>query len=451
MRKLFGTDGIRGVAGEHPVTPEVCQRLAGALAVLFHDSTMENLTTAAVRPSVIIGQDSRISGDMLERALTAHFASCGVDVRLLGIVPTAAASILTKKLGANAGIMISASHNPFRDNGLKVFDGEGSKLTDDAEAKLEGIMMDDALLPPSGGEACGLVRQEDDGLAIYRNLLMTSSVFDKSEAAAVKIVLDSANGALSSTAAGVFREFNFDLVSIHDSPNGSNINDGCGATNPDVLAAAVIEHQADVGIAFDGDGDRLLLADENGDPVDGDTLLAILIRDGNFPRRPVVSTIMANLALEQYLTAGGRELIRTAVGDRHVFEEMRRLDAALGGEPSGHIIIASHAHTGDGLFVALKLMECFVRSQKKFSEFRNVFRPYPSLSENILVMNKSVIHLPEVEAALEQAKATLQDNGRVILRPSGTEPVVRIYAEGEDQRRLREAVDLLRNVIGAVR
>jgi phosphoglucosamine mutase len=437
--QLFGTDGIRGVAGEYPITPEICGRLAGAMTVFFSD-------TAAGKPSVVIGRDTRISGHMLELALASYLCSFGINVRLLGVIPTPAVSILTKRLKANAGVMITASHNPFQDNGIKIFNSDGTKLSDDQETELERIMMNDSVSRKIvAGADFGTVQYDIKAASIYRRILIESFEFRKSDIEDLKIVLDSANGALSSIAVDVFKMFHFNVVSINDSPNGININDHCGATNPTRLMEAVRQHQANVGIAFDGDGDRVLLVDENGNLLDGDLLLAILIRNENHPQ--VVSTIMANLALEQHLAAHHVELIRTNVGDRCISEEMQKRKIMLGGEPSGHIIIGSHAATGDGLFVALRVLGYFLRSRKKFSEFSNIFKPHPHVSKNVPVRDKSVLMMPQVKEEIQRLERGLQ--GRLVVRPSGTESLIRIYAEGGNPQQLEETVNFLHDIIRA--
>ncbi|MDR1334549.1 MAG: phosphoglucosamine mutase, partial [Holosporaceae bacterium] len=421
-RRLFGTDGIRGVANEYPLTPEMCLKLARSLKVY-------NLLKEG--SSVIIGKDTRISGDMLEYALAAAFCSCGIQVGLLGVVPTPAVSILTEKLGASIGIMVSASHNPFNDNGLKIFNSSGCKLNDHQEAELEKIVLDNTVFCQTvTGAVIARTRDEKKSINLYLEKIRKSFAF-KSQNAAVRIVLDSANGVFSSIAPQLLKEFGFDVVSTHDSPDGININYCCGATNPQVLSENVIKYRAQAGIAFDGDGVRVILADENGHFIDGDHMLAILAQAENFQCPELVSTVMSNLALEKYLAFNCVRLVRTDVGDRYISECMQKSKATLGGEPSGHIILKSHSLTGDGLFAGLKVLEYAVNSGRKLSELNNIFRSYPSFSKSVYVSDKDIAQDSKVLEEVEKIRATIGDKGRLVLRPSGTESVIRIYLESE--------------------
>ncbi|MDR1375438.1 MAG: phosphoglucosamine mutase [Holosporaceae bacterium] len=428
-RKLFGTDGIRGVANAYPITAEMCLKLAKG---------MEACNILKAGDFVIVGRDTRISGDMLEHALAAAFCSCGIRVGLLGIVPTPAVSILCRKLSAVAGIMISASHNPFGDNGVKIFNSSGCKLTDLQEAELEKIMLDDAFSSQFmiTGSRVGRTQCEEHSLGLYLNKIRESFSF-KNQTSSMRMVLDLANGVFSSIAPELLREYGFDVVSMHDSPDGININHDCGATNPQTLSRGVIEYQAQVGLAFDGDGDRVLLADENGNTIDGDHILAILAQSENFQCPELVSTLMSNLALEKYLASHGVKLARTAVGDRYISEYMQQSEATLGGEPSGHIIVKSHALTGDGLFAALKVLEYAINSGKKLSELNNLFRSYSSFSKNVAVSDKAVINDQKVIKETEKIRTALGNVGRLILRFSGTEPVIRLYLESENSSELK--------------
>jgi phosphoglucosamine mutase len=368
---------------------------------------------------------------MFEHALAAAFCSCGIQVRLLGIVPTPAVSILTKELGAAVGVMVSASHNPFNDNGLKIFASSGCKLDDRQQTELEKIMLDDTVSWPTvtGPDVAG-TRGEKDSIDLYLEKIRVSVAF-RNQTGGIRVVLDSANGVFSAIAPQLLREFGFDVLSTHDSPDGININHCCGATNPHVLSGNVVRYQAQVGIAFDGDGDRVILADENGRIIDGDHLLAILAQSEKFLCPELVSTVMANLALEKYLASNGVKLTRTEVGDRYISECMQKCAATLGGEPSGHIILKSHSLTGDGLFAGLKVLEYAVNSGRKLSELNDIFHSCPSLSKSVPVDDKSVIDAHEVREEVEKIEATLGHKGRLVLRPSGTEPVVRIYLESE--------------------
>ncbi len=429
MRKLFGTDGIRGVANEYPITIDVCRQLAGAVVKKFCNSDDK-------KHVVVIGKDTRISGDIFEHALAASFASLGVDVQLLGVIPTPAVSVLVSKLKADMGIVISASHNPFYDNGIKLFNKFGLKLKDEEEAELEELMTKQSALKTPTHENVGTIRVNENAVDIYIDEIKKSFHFKNTK---LKIVVDSSNGALSRIAPKVFEDFGFDVVSLCDTPNGININDNCGVTHPNTLSEAVVKHHANMGIAFDGDGDRVILADETGHIVDGNQILAILSQINGC--REIVSTIMANYGLEKYLRARGIKLIKTAVGDRYISEYMQgNSDAFFGGEPSGHIIIKSHSLTGDGLFSGLKIIEMLIQSEKKCSEFCNVFNLCPTVSNNVRVKDKSVITAENVQRVIHECEQELVGIGKLIVRPSGTEPLIRITAEGENEEKSREIV-----------
>jgi phosphoglucosamine mutase len=441
VRKIFGTDGIRGVSNEYPMTIDICLRLAKAIAIKF-------CNTDGRKHLIIIGKDTRISSDIFEHVLAAAFCSYGIDVNLLGILPTPAISILTSKLHANAGIMISASHNQFFDNGIKIFNNSGLKLKDSEELELEKIMLDDFVSrKPAIGSDIGVIRVKNNATLHYANKIKESFDFSKSDTKRLKIVVDSSNGALSYIAFDIFKNFGFEVISINDSPDGLNINNSCGVMYPETLSKAVLEHDADVGVAFDGDGDRVLLSDENGKSIDGDHILAILVQSENFAPQEIVSTIMSNLAFERYLASNNIKLVRTNVGDRYILEYMQNSTAVIGGEPSGHVIIKSHAPTGDGLFVGLKIIECIIKSKKKLSELNALFQSYQNVSHNVRVRDKSIIENPKITAKIDDLHLKLQGHGRLIVRPSGTEQMVRIYAEGENLSDLEAIVTDLANAI----
>jgi phosphoglucosamine mutase len=423
------------VANEYPLTVDFCWKLAAALVEKFCKS--EN-----GRGLVVMGKDTRISGDMLEHALTASLCSFGADVKLLGVAPTPAVSMLTSKLRASVGIMISASHNPFYDNGIKLFNRYGLKLSDEEESELEKMTTNGTRRRVATGADLGRVFGDSSGLDSYRAEIKNSFDFYNAK---IKIVLDSANGSFSNIAPNIFREFGFEVISINDSPNGTNINENCGVTNSHVLSEAVAYHKADVGIAFDGDGDRVFLADENGKILDGDQILAILAKSEE--NSEVVSTIMSNFGLEKYLTSLGTKLIKTNVGDRYVSEYMRSGDAKFGAEPSGHVVIKSHLLTGDGLFAGLKVIEYMLKSRKKCSQLY-LFRPFPTVSKNLRISNKSVLLHSDVKKAIQKFSERLEGRGKLIVRPSGTEPVVRILAEGENPAELQKIVDELSQIMG---
>ena len=433
MRKLFGTDGIRGVANELPLTLDLCQKLSNAIVLKYcRDSGKKHM--------IIIGKDPRISSDMFEHALAANFCSLGVNVKLLGIVPTPAVSILANKLGASMGIMISASHNPFYDNGIKLFNKLGEKLNDDEEAELEKIIADELHFCKATKSDIGRTEYVPSALNVYCDKIRNSFNFSGNG----KIIVDSANGSFSHIAPDILGEFGFDVISIHDSPNGANINDNCGASYPNTLCQAVISHKADLGIAFDGDGDRVILADETGNTLDGDHILSILVQSTK--SQEIVSTIMSNYGLEKYLSSIGIRLTRTNVGDRYIFCGMRSSDAEFGAEPSGHVIIKSHAPTGDGLFAVLKVIEYLSKVKKKCSQLR-FFEPYPTVSRNLHVKDKSVIRNPLVQSMIQKFKKQLRGQGKLVVRASGTEQVIRILAEGENISDLEQMANELSRII----
>jgi phosphoglucosamine mutase len=432
---LFGTDGIRGIANEPPLTVDLCEKLSDAVVARFCSS--EN-----GRKSIVIGKDTRLSGDMFEHALAAFLCSRGVEVRLLGVAPTPAVSMLTPALQASLGIMVSASHNPFYDNGLKLFNRHGLKLTNEEESELEEIMADKTQEPGETRTNIGRILEDSSGLDFYRARIKNSFNFSN---ARIKIVLDSANGSFSHIAPDVFRELGFEVISLNDAPNGVNINENCGVVHPNVLAEAVLSHGADVGVAFDGDGDRVLLADENGQILDGDHILAVLAQSEE--NAEVVSTIMSNFGLEKYLASQKIKLIKTDVGDRYISERMQSGDAKFGAEPSGHVIIKSHLLTGDGLFAALKVVEYMLKSGKKCSQLR-LFQSFPTVSKNLRTADKSVLSRPDIEEAIQKFANRLKGRGKLIVRPSGTEPIIRILAEGDDPAELRSIVEELSLIIG---
>lgn len=448
MRKLFGTDGIRGMANKFPMTLDVCRKFARAL-VAFNLNRAISSTSST--PIVIIGKDTRISCDTFENTLAEQFASLGVCVKLVGVCPTPAISVLTKTIGADFGIMISASHNPYWDNGIKTFKSDGLKLTDKEEIEIEAIIeSDDHFSPGITKDGSGSILFEPFLINTYLDRMKSAFSFSRNNNYSIKIVVDSSNGSFSKIAPEMLRYFGFDVISINDSPNGTNINDNCGIMHPKVIAAATLEHKADVGIAFDGDGDRILLCDENGRFLDGDHILAVLIEaTKSQPDAPhfseIASTIMANFGFEEYLQNLGIKLARTSVGDRYISEYMQKSPQILfGGEPSGHVIIREHALSGDGLFTALKVLDYLVKSGRKLSELRDIFTSYPVISYNAkvkegvdkhsLLANK---HIADLVFKYEQQ---LLNRGKLIVRPSGTEPIIRISVEGKNEDELRAII-----------
>lgn len=437
MKKLFGTDGIRGSANIYPLTIDVCRKLAKAVYKKFLSHDLK-------RKTIFIGKDTRISGDIFEHSLAAEFGAMGVDVKLFGIVPTPAVSILTKKLGADLGIMVSASHNPYSDNGIKLFNSLGLKLSDEEELELENLIFNNNEEFNVSNDKFGRVIFDCLAQKMYQDIVERSFTFDKKITSKFNVVVDSSNGALYKIAPQVFRNLGFNVISLFDNPNGVNINENCGVTHPEVLSHAVLNNNADFGIAFDGDGDRVLICDEKGQLLNGEDILAILSLDGSLTE--IVSTIMANFGFEKYLKRRKIKLTKTDVGDRYISEYLRYNSADLGGEPSGHIIIRSHVPTGDGLFAGLKAIEMMLRSGKKFSELR-LFEPTPSVNRNVKVSDKSVIENDEIKKIIEDCRAELSEKGKLIVRPSGTEMLIRLTAEGEDLDLLNIIVEKISTAI----
>jgi phosphoglucosamine mutase len=434
-RKLFGTDGIRGAANTAPITADIVLRVAQAAGAQF--------TRGAHRHQVVIGKDTRLSGYMLEPALTAGFTSVGMDVVLLGPVPTPAVGMLTRSLRADLGVMISASHNPFQDNGIKLFGPDGYKLSDEVERAIEERLNGDGAgdLAPAG--ELGRARRLDDALG--RCIEFAKSAFPRRlRLEGLKIVVDCAHGAAYKVAPAVLYELGAEVLPMGVSPDGFNINRDCGATAPAAMQASVVEQGADLGVALDGDADRVILSDEQGNVIDGDQVMALIAEDwlesGRLAKPGVVATVMSNLGLEHYLKALGLGLERTPVGDRYVLEHMRRHGFNIGGEQSGHIILGDYGTTGDGLVAALQVLAVLVSGNKVASEALRVFTPFPQLLRNVRCP-ATALDRGEVRSTIAAAEAELGDAGRLVIRPSGTEPVVRVMAEGEDLARVTEVVD----------
>ena len=434
-RSLFGTDGVRGRANAHPMTPEIALRLGQAAGVHFR--------RGGHRHRVVIGKDTRLSGYMLEQAMTAGFLSAGVDVFLLGPIPTPGVGMLTKSLRADAGVMISASHNPFNDNGIKLFGPDGYKLSDEAETAIEG-MMDQ---PPDLVDAprLGRAKRIDDGLGRY--IENAKGSFPRAlRLDGLKVVVDCANGAAYRTAPMVLWELGAEVIPVGVAPNGVNINERCGSTYPLTCAETVLAHGADVGLALDGDADRLIVVDETGTVVDGDQIMALIAerwrRDGVLKGDALVSTVMSNLGLERRLDEIGVRLLRTKVGDRYVVEAMRRGNYNLGGEQSGHIVMSDHATTGDGLLAGLQVLAALVEDGKPASETCKRFEPLPQVLKNVrYAAGQAPLELGAVQAAIAAGEARLEGSGRGLIRKSGTEPLIRVMAEGEDAGLVEAVVD----------
>ncbi len=435
-RKLFGTDGIRGKANSEPVTAMTALKLAMAAGAEF--------TRGSHRHRVVIGKDTRLSGYMLQPALTSGFVAMGMDVIQLGPMPTPAIAMLTRSLRADLGVMISASHNPYEDNGIKLFGPDGYKLSDEVEARIEARMEAHETLPMAAPAELGRALQLEDAPGRYTEAVKRS--FPKSlKLDGLKIVVDCAHGAAYRVAPTVLWELGAEVVAIGVAPDGFNINRDCGATAPAALQARVVAEKADLGLALDGDADRLILVDEKGRIVDGDQIMALIARSWMEHDRlrggAVVATVMSNLGLERFLAGLKLKLLRTPVGDRYVVERMRAEGCNVGGEQSGHIILSDYGTTGDGLIAALQLLAVIVRGAKPVSETARLFQPLPQLLKNLKFNGGQPLERDEVKAAIKGGEAALGDRGRVLIRKSGTEPVIRIMAEGEDEALVGRVVE----------
>jgi phosphoglucosamine mutase len=444
-RKLFGTDGIRGTANKTPMTAETALRVGMATAAHF--------TRGDHRHRVVIGKDTRLSGYMLEPALTSGFVSMGMDVILVGPMPTPAVAMLTKTLRADLGVMISASHNPYQDNGIKLFDSDGYKLSDEVEAEIESRVASDMTPSLAASDKLGRARRLDDANGRYNEYV--KQTFPKNmRLDNLKLVIDCANGASYKVAPEVLWELGADVVPIGVIPDGFNINDNCGSTFTDAMCSQVVAHGADLGIALDGDADRVLIADETGRLMDGDQLMGLIARDwadrGQLQGGGVVATVMSNLGLERYLEGLGLDLFRTQVGDRYVVEAMREGIFNLGGEQSGHIIMSNYGTTGDGLVAALQVLAVLVSTGKKASEVCRVFEPLPQLLKNVRFNNGEPLEDRAVKDAIADGEDRLKNSGRLLIRKSGTEPLIRVMAEGEDQPLVDKVVNDIVAVIERV-
>jgi phosphoglucosamine mutase len=437
-RRLFGTDGIRGTANTDPMTAETALRLGQAAGIMF--------VRGSHRHRVLIGKDTRLSGYMLEPALVAGFIGVGMDVHLVGPLPTPAIAMLTRSMRADLGVMISASHNPFEDNGIKLFGPDGYKLSDATEAEIEALMASDLSTRLSAPAALGRASRLTDAAGRY--IEGAKSTFPRGQTLdGLKIVVDCAHGAAYKVAPTVLWELGATVIPLGVSPDGFNINRECGSMVPEHLCRAVVEHGADLGLALDGDADRLLLSDETGRLVDGDQILALTAqswhRAGRLRGGAVAATVMSNLGLERFLTAQGIELRRTAVGDRYVMERMRADGLNLGGEQSGHIILADYSTTGDGLVAALQVLAVLAEQRRPASQVCRLFDALPQRLRSVRFTGGSPLGDSRVKQAVAEAERTLAATGRLLLRESGTEPVVRVMAEGEDEALVSRIVDSL--------
>ncbi len=445
-RKYFGTDGIRGCANEPPMTADMALKVAMATAYVLRARAGDGS-----QDRVVIGKDTRLSGYMLEQAMASGFVAMGMNVILTGPIPTPGVAMLTRSLRADVGVMISASHNKYQDNGIKLFGPDGFKLSDALETEIEAaIDMDqNALLPPA--DKIGKASRLDDAAGRYVEFLKRS--LPRGETLdGLKVVVDCAHGAAYKVAPQLLWELEAEVITIGNTPNGRNINEACGATHTEALQERVVAEKADIGIALDGDADRLIVVDETGARVDGDQIMALLAKTkkemGFLQGDAIVATVMSNLGLEKYLETIGLNLVRTPVGDRYVVETMREEGYNIGGEQSGHMILSDFSTTGDGLLTALQVLSVIAKSGKKASEICHLFDPYPQILQNVKITNG---HMPlddeGVKAAIADAEKKLANDGRLLIRPSGTEPLIRVMAEGQDLKKVEDIVGSLCSVI----
>ncbi|MBF33098.1 MAG: phosphoglucosamine mutase [Henriciella sp.] len=444
-RKYFGTDGIRGTANTPPMTPEIAMRLGMAAGKYFRRGGTR-------RHSVVIGKDTRLSGYMIEPALVAGFTSVGMDVTLFGPLPTPGVAMMTRSLRADLGVMISASHNAYEDNGLKLFGPDGYKLSDEIELEIESRMdraLDDKLAAPS---ALGRTRRVDDAQARYIEIV--KATFPRGmRLSNLRVCIDCANGAAYKVAPTALYELGAEVFPIGVSPDGFNINQEVGSTNTHALREAVRKYRADIGIALDGDADRCILVDERGEEIDGDQLIGLIAGDwkrrGLLARDGVVATVMSNLGLEKYLKSIDLQLERTKVGDRYVVEKMREGGFNLGGEQSGHIVVSDHVTTGDGMIAALQALAVMVETGKPLSELANVFETVPQKLINVRYNSSAPLENDDVKAAINAVETRLGSTGRLVIRKSGTEPLIRVMAEAEDADMMEEAVNEVADAVRA--
>jgi phosphoglucosamine mutase len=444
QRAYFGTDGIRGQANKHPMTAEVALRVGLAAGKMFRSADDR-------RHLVVIGKDTRLSGYMIEPALVAGFTSVGMDVRLFGPLPTPGVAMMTRSMRADLGVMISASHNNFADNGIKLFGPDGYKLSDEMELKIEGLMTEGLQQGLAGPAELGRVVRIDDAQARYVEI--AKATFPRRLSLnGLRIVVDCANGAAYKVAPTALYELGAEVIEIGVKPNGFNINEECGSTHPHAMAEAVKTYRADIGIALDGDADRVVICDEKGQVVDGDQIMAIVAgawaEQGKLTGGGVVATVMSNLGLERFMADRGLKLERTKVGDRYVMERMREGGFNLGGEQSGHVILREYSTTGDGLLAALQVLAVRVRADKPMSALARQFEPVPQKLENVRFAGGKPLEAPTVKEVIASAEARLNGSGRIVVRASGTEPLIRIMAEGDDEKLVSQVV---KEIVGAVK
>ena len=443
-RSYFGTDGIRGPANDGVMTPEVAMRVGMATGLVLAE--MDG------RPRVVIGKDTRLSGYMLETALVAGFTAVGADVFLLGPIPTPAVAMLTRSLRADIGVVISASHNGFSDNGIKIFGADGFKLSDAVEGQIEALIEADLSRRLARGSQIGRATRLDGVRDRY--VEFAKRTFPRNlSLEGLRVVVDCANGAAYRVAPDALWELGAEVIPVGVAPDGTNINFECGSTSLGAVREKVLELRADVGIALDGDADRVIIIDEKGKPVDGDQLLAVIAASwqatDRLKKNTVVATVMSNLGLERYLGSIGVELQRTRVGDRYVAERMRQGGYNIGGEQSGHILLMDYTTTGDGLLAALELLSVVVESGRRVSEVCHRFEPVPQILKNVRVNGGKPLESETVVNAIDAAQERLGDSGRLVIRPSGTEPLIRIMAEGDDAILIDTLVDELATLVSA--
>lgn len=441
-RKYFGTDGVRGKANSGSMTVDMVLKIGMAAGNLYRRGSH--------RHRVVIGKDTRLSGYMIEQALTAGLLAAGMDVFLLGPVPTPAVAMLTRSMRADLGVMISASHNPYFDNGIKIFGPNGYKLSDEQELKIEHMVESTEAIPVASSDAIGRATRIEDAGARYIEFAKRTYPRD-SNLDGLRIVIDTAHGASYKTAPTALWELGAEIIRIGDAPNGTNINEKCGSTAPHVMCEKVRETRADIGIALDGDADRVMIADEQGQVIDGDQLMALITKSlherGQLQGGGLVATVMSNLGLERFLSAQGLSLERTKVGDRYVVEHMRAHGFNVGGEQSGHIILSDFSTTGDGLLAALQVLAEVKRAGKPVSEVCSMFEPVPQVLKNVKFKDGKPLEETAVKDAIAKATSRLGNTGRLVIRPSGTEPLIRVMAEGDDARLVNAVVDELCGII----
>ena len=434
-RKLFGTDGVRGLANSFPMTPEIAMKVGMAAGRIF--------TRGEYRHRVVIGKDTRLSGYMVESALVAGFTSVGMDVFLFGPLPTPAVAMLTRSLRADLGVMISASHNPYTDNGIKLFGPDGQKLSDAREQQIESLMangMEHGLAPAA---KIGRAKRIDDAHARY--IEFAKGIFPRNlRLDGLRIVVDCANGAAYKVAPAVLWELGADIVSLGVEPDGANINFECGSTAPDAMCRKVCEVRADFGIALDGDADRVVMADERGHIIDGDQILALIAHSwnkaGTLKGGGIVGTVMSNAGLDRYLESLDLKLARAQVGDRYVIEEMKKGNFNVGGEQSGHIVLSDFCTTGDGLIAALQVLAVIAQEGKTASQAAHLFEPLPQVMQNVRFRKGAPLEDARVKSCIEDCRSRLNGAGRILVRKSGTEPVIRVMAEGDDEKLIQSVV-----------